>query len=97
VITAYEEKSLGTLWLMDAERECRAMTDTVSIIRYLKCECDEVAKAVNQLRQRKQALMESADWQLKERVFDAAQSGGDLIRIIEQNIQSQIHCLPQID
>ena len=91
VINAYQTKSIAKLWQIEIERVCSEINDGESLNKYLEWQKARISNLILQTEARNQEIAISAEWQLKERVFEAHLQGIDLVFAIETQLRKKIN------
>lgn len=91
----YEAKTLGALWLLSLRIHCEEEQAPEALSAYLAAQQQEMAELGREARRFQRRLAEGSQWQLKERVEQAALDGIDLIDDVERRIEAQIAGLRQ--
>jgi len=91
----YEAKTISALWLLDIRCTSDGIDDNEALNSYLELQRAEIAQVMLQVRAYKRLLTQTDQWELKERVCNAALEGIDLIQHIQYRIENQIAALQQ--
>ena len=90
VISAYKTQNIAKLWQIEIERVCSEINDGDSLNKYLAWQQARITNLIWQTEAQNREIIQSAEWQLKERVFEAQLQGFDLVFDIESKLRTKI-------
>lgn len=91
----YEAKTIGALWLLIIRCGVDTLESDEAINRYLEQQRAEIGQLTLQALSHARHFKQTDQWELKERVCNAALEGIDLIQHIQHRIEKQIAALQQ--
>lgn len=95
IAEVYEAKTIGALWLLSIRCGVDTLESDEAINRYLEQQRAEIGQLTLQAHSHARHFRQTDQWELKERVYNAALEGIDLIQHIQHRIEKQIAALQQ--